>query len=293
VGERIFLRAQDALASPRIACRQSTTSTMGERIESLFSSSFLRRATTTAGATTRTKEEGGTMLGSSRVRGYDDDEYDDDNDDYRVATIRDGGILVVPFPDDAKMATFRGKKSESGNGIHDMPEPCQCNAARRHVRRDANDIDDDLDYDEDDDGGGGGVWDTPYLDGGTARRLLGIHQNIALSDGECHCRDDDDRYRRCRRTNVPNVDDAACDNDEDDDDDVVKRRRRSPCNFDLLQAFRYDAVATPSPSPPTSSRLRDDDDDRGIGAALLPLVAPMALGSSPHTDWGTLTVVSS
>ena len=55
--------------------------------------------------------------------------------------------------------------------------------------------------------------------------ILGIHQNVALSDGECRCRDDDDRYRRCRRTNVPNVDDAACDDNEDDDDNVVKRRR--------------------------------------------------------------------
>ncbi len=77
------------------------------------------------------------MLGSSRVSGYNDDKYDDDNDNYSVATIRNGGILVVPFPDDAKMATFRGRKSESGNGMHDMPKPklsweyprCQCNAA--------------------------------------------------------------------------------------------------------------------------------------------------------------------
>ena len=115
----------------------------------------------------------------------------------------------------------------------------------------------------------------------------------SLSDGKCCCRDDDDRYRRCRRTNVPNVDNAACEDDEDDDDNVVKQRRRSPCNFDLLQAFRYIAVATPSPLPPTSSRLRDDNNDRGIGAASLPSVAPMALGSSPHTEWGTLTVVSS
>ncbi len=185
------------------------------------------------------------MLGSSQVRGYDDDEYDDDNNNYSVATIRDGGILVVPFPDDAKMATFRGRKSESGNGMHDMPEPklsweyrrCQWDAARWHVRRNAIDINDDLDDDEDDDdGGGGGVWDIlPTWTEGLhdvatlVVNLLGIHQNIALSDGECRCRDDDDRYRRCRRTNVPNVDDtacddnAACDDDEDDDDDVVKR----------------------------------------------------------------------
>jgi hypothetical protein len=103
------------------------------------------------------------MLRSSRVCGYDDDEYNDDNDNYRVAMIRDGGILVVPFPDDAKMATFWGRKSESGNGMHDMPEPCQCDAAPRHVRHDANDIDDDLDDDEDIDGGGGGVWESSSM----------------------------------------------------------------------------------------------------------------------------------
>ncbi len=148
------------------------------------------------------------MLGSSRVRGYNDNKYDDDNDDYSVATIRNGGILVVPFPDDAKMATFWGRKSESGNGMHDMPEPnlsceyrwCQCNAARRHVRHDANNIDDDLDDDEDgDDGGGGGVWDIiPMWTEGQhdvatlVVNLLEIHQNVTLSDGECRCRDDDD-----------------------------------------------------------------------------------------------------
>jgi hypothetical protein len=105
------------------------------------------------------------------------------------------------------------------------------------VRRNANNINDDLADDEDDDnGGGGGVWDIlPTWTEGLHNvatlvvNLLGIHQNVALSNGECHCRDDDDRYRRCRRTNVPNVDDAACDddvacdNDEDDNDDVVKR----------------------------------------------------------------------
>ena len=75
-----------------------TTSTIGERIESLFLLSFLQCATTTTGATTRTKKEGGTMLGSSQVCGYDNDKHDDDNNDYRVATICDGGILVLRFP---------------------------------------------------------------------------------------------------------------------------------------------------------------------------------------------------
>jgi hypothetical protein len=77
------------------------------------------------------------MLGSSQVCGYDDDKYNDDNNDYSVATICDGRILVVPFPDNAKMATFWGRKLESEIGMHDMLEPkllweycrCQCDAA--------------------------------------------------------------------------------------------------------------------------------------------------------------------
>ena len=58
-------------------------------------------------------------------------------------------------------------------------------AARRHVRRDANDIDDNLDDDEDDDGGGGGVWDTPYLDGGTARSGNAGHEHIGDTSKRC------------------------------------------------------------------------------------------------------------
>ena len=101
------------------------------------------------------------------------------------------------------------------------------------MRRDANDISDDLDNDEDDDDGGGdGVWDMlPTWTEGLhdmatlGVNLLGIHQNVALSDGECCCRDDDDQCRCCQCTNVPNVDSAACDDDvvdhEDNDEDNV------------------------------------------------------------------------
>ena len=96
--------------------------------------------------------------------------------------ICDGRILVVSFPDDAKMATFRGRKSESGNRMHNMPEPklsweycrCQCHAAQWHVQCNANNIVNDLNEDEDDNNGGrGGIWDlgsTLYVDSGTARR---------------------------------------------------------------------------------------------------------------------------
>jgi hypothetical protein len=68
------------------------------------------------------------------------------------------------------------------------------------VQCDANDIDDDLDDDEDDDdGGGGGVWvilptwtegmhDVATL----VVNLLGINQNVALSNGKGCCRDDND-----------------------------------------------------------------------------------------------------
>ncbi len=68
------------------------------------------------------------------------------------------------------------------------------------MRRKAYDIDNDLDDDDDDDdGGGGGVWDLlPTWTEGLhdvmtlVVSLLGIPQNIALSDGECRCWDDDD-----------------------------------------------------------------------------------------------------
>ena len=134
------------------------------------------------------------MLGSSRVCGYDDDKYNNDNKDYRVAMICDGRILVMPFPGDAKIATFWGRKLESENGMHDMPEPklsweygqCQCNVAQRHVQRHANDINNNLDDHEDhNDGGGGGVWDSlsTWTEGlhGMATlvvSLLGIPQNV-------------------------------------------------------------------------------------------------------------------
>ena len=73
------------------------------------------------------------------------------------------------------------------------------------MRRDTNNINDDLDNDEDnDDGGGGGVWDLPptWTEGLhdmaiLIMSLLGIPQNVALSDGKCCCWDDDDQYQRC------------------------------------------------------------------------------------------------
>ncbi len=91
------------------------------------------------------------MSGSSQVHGYNDGDYNDDNKDYRIATIGNGGILVVPFPDNAKMATFWGRKLESGNRMLNMTEPklsweyhrCQCDATQRHVQCNANNIDDD------------------------------------------------------------------------------------------------------------------------------------------------------
>lgn len=47
----------------------------------------------------------------------------------------------------------------------------------------------------------------------------------------------------------------------------------SPCNVDLLRVFLYDRIVV-APPPNTTSRN-----------------VPMVLGSSPHSDWGSLTVV--
>ena len=49
------------------------------------------------------------------------------------------------------------------------------------------------------------------------------------------------------------------------------------CNIDLLRVFRYDAV--------DSSSQKDNDDDGNKNNE------PQVMGSSPHSDWGTLTIV--
>mmetsp|Transcript_2510 Transcript_2510/g.3799 ORF Transcript_2510/g.3799 Transcript_2510/m.3799 type:complete len:470 (+) Transcript_2510:3-1412(+) len=53
---------------------------------------------------------------------------------------------------------------------------------------------------------------------------------------------------------------------------IVRNDDGDGCNSDLLRVFRYDPIDPQQP--------RQDDDENDI-----------ALGSSPHTDWGTMTIV--
>ena len=52
------------------------------------------------------------------------------------------------------------------------------------------------------------------------------------------------------------------------------------CNIDLLRFFRYDAINSPSHDNNYNNNNKDDTNED-----------PQVMGSSPHSDWGTLTIV--
>jgi len=55
--------------------------------------------------------------------------------------------------------------------------------------------------------------------------------------------------------------------------DTKHTKKCQRCNIDLLRVFRYDAVDSPS-----HDNYNNDDE-------------PQVMGSSPHSDWGTMTIV--
>lgn len=215
-------------------------------IESLFSSSFLRRA----------QAIGGTVA----------------NDATNKDDVRDGGMFAVPFPVSSSSsllpqstvtttATFRGRVAESGDPAHPVPEPklsweyrrCCCAMSSQlaaGIDSRPSPPDGNVDGDVDDDGNdSNAAWkplpewtDALHSVAAMVIDLLGIPPNIVLREEGCRC--------RC----IPN---------EDNDDSTRGNKHDGPCNIDLLRVFRYDAVAH-------DSKLT---------------------GSSPHSDWGTLTVV--
>ncbi len=306
-----------------------TASSVGRSVESLFSTPFLRRAAIAAAASPPAPPAAGSppRRGADRrdYRAMDDDDGDGGD------AMRDGGCLAVPFPpppppiggrgggggamprpggegDDgtatvapagystAMTATFRGRIAESGDGGHPAPEPklswefrrCQpasptspssmtgAEAATDPRRPHRDELDDDADdiYQEEDciDGDGasyGEIWgllptwtEALHTVASVVIDLLGIPPNVALAGEGC----------RCRHRTAPNG------------EGFDGGGGGGPCNVDLLRAFRYDAVG------PEKNKRDDDDDDDGQKDDDDRSSAE-ALGSSPHTDWGTLTVV--
>ncbi|KAL3787252.1 hypothetical protein ACHAW5_001905, partial [Stephanodiscus triporus] len=305
VGRRPRLRRRLRRFPPATSPFAGSVASIGRDVESLFSSSFLRRASDAAGG--RDADEGGNDAAA-------------DGTTTTTTTMRDGGILVVPFlgssllPTETATATFRGRTAEGGDGRIPAPEPKLSWEFRRCIvassssmssspsSRDRDDDDEDVanrprgtrggetvdssssssssssscgrgegdERDVDVDYDYGRAWDLlpAWTDALHAMAMvvidmLGIPPNVALSGMGCRCRSG-----------------STSSTFEDND----RRDVRGPCNVDLLRAFRYDAVVT------TKKKRRDDDDidnedddDDGRGGS--------AIGSSPHTDWGTLTVV--
>ena len=85
----------------------------------------------------------------------------------------------------------------------------------------------------------------------TIIHLLGIPPQLALQEESCQC--------------------LSSNNTNND----MKHNRCQRCNIDLLRIFRYDAVDSP-----VDSHLPNNDNDE-----------PHVIGSSPHSDWGTMTIV--
>lgn len=194
----------------------------------------------------------------------------------RYADICNGGLVEVPFRNDAKQttssskpltstktATFRGRIAESGNEKGHRPEPKLSWEFRRCPGRVAS-------------GGGGGndatveeysrnecrglnqAWNHLPLWINALHSIasvivdqLGIPPRLVLQEEFCECD---------KRSETPTISQTVGEESKEGKDCHEER-----CNIDLLRVFRYDAL--PSSSAATS------------------------LGSSAHSDWGTLTVV--
>ena len=92
----------------------------------------------------------------------------------------------------------------------------------------------------------------------TIIHLLDIPSQLALQEESCRC-----SLNNSKAADTANNTDLA-----------TSSCQSKRCNIDLLRVFRYDAISS-----------NKDEEQQSIQAA------PTILGSSPHSDWGTLTVV--
>ena len=209
--------------------------------------------------------------------------------------ICNGGLVEVQFPTSTILptvthnnsgtttsATFRGRVAESGDGEESKPEPKlswefrRCALGSDTTNSTALQLEEvstikagdkynncNSDYAE-------GERDTTNIDeqilmpswtealhsvASTIIHLLDIPPQLALQEDSC----------QCLSTNVNN--------------DTNHMNKCQRCNIDLLRVFRYDAVDSPSPTK------KDDDNDNNKNKE------HQLMGSSPHSDWGTMTIV--
>jgi len=208
--------------------------------------------------------------------------------------ICNGGLVEVSFPTTTILptathknsgtttsATFRGRVAESGEEEESKPEPKLSWEYRRCALGDEttkntaplqqkntsttqpNDMHDGISKDSDT---AEGERDTSkdeqctlmpswiealHSVASTIIHLLGIPPELALQEESCQC--------LSTNTNI------------DTNHNTCQR-----CNIDLLRVFRYDAIP-----PPHDSHNQNDGKNN----------EPQVMGSSPHSDWGTLTIV--
>lgn len=174
-------------------------------------------------------------------------------------------------------ATFRGRTAESGDEQQLIPEPklsweyCRCIAARLTTTAAAASIAGDAAATGDDDASGKSInknnlhhhllqnWTQAlHSVASVVIHSLGIPPQVMLHEEKCEC------LHKIIRSDQINKNISPDNNGNNDDDDK--------CNVDLLRCFRYDAI----------SATDNDKEERA---------AQSVLGSSAHTDWGSLTVV--
>ena len=260
-----------------LGCLAASSEEVGRDVETLFSREFLED-----------------VLRSHRIEGAsncngsasDDDEGDDNDNGWEH--ICNGGMHEVSFPAEpslrdgvvaskitrgvanlgnpqnmhraAATATFRGRTAESGDGENSSPEPKLSWEFRRctNVIINSGTMTRQPTSSEKLDGPGEFNETWKLLPRWTEALHAVASLVIDLLDIPPSLVL---REGRCRCTSK--------------DDGSSIELARGCCNIDLLRVFRYDAV----PPPKRNDETTTDDVD------------PVVMGSSAHSDWGTLTVV--
>ena len=259
-----------------IDCLSKSTEEIEDDIESLFVPKFLQHVIQQQQSTAHID------CNSNNIR-------DDD--------ICNGGLVEVSFPtstilptathcnSDTTSATFRGRVAESGDGEEAKPEPKLSWEYRRCAlggdtslqqkntsTAQSNDACDNRNCNSDTEDEG--ERDTANNDeqctlmptwtealhsvASTIIHLLDIPPQLVLQEGSC----------QCLSTNVNN--------------DTKHTNKCQRCNIDLLRVFRYDAISSLVDFPLQNKNDYDGDNK---------LNKPQGMGSSPHSDWGTMTIV--
>ena len=265
-----------------VDCLAKNSQQVEEDIESLFSPSFLQRVIQP------------NTLSNADTQNEADTNNNSNNHVYE--NICNGGLVEVNNVNGTTTScTFRGRISESGDEEQSSPEPKLSWEYRRCIMAN-NNINNDNDIAAQPISSSSGFATVQSTDDGTSCDInstnerannddpsnllpkwtkalhsvastiihsLDIPSQLALQEESCRC-----------SLNNSNAADTANKTDLATSSCQSKR-----CNIDLLRVFRYDAISSPQDN-------NNNDEQRQSMQA-----TPTILGSSPHSDWGTLTVV--